>query len=130
AIAIAGRCEEDQYLGLDVQLIEVRSPDFEEVAFSPHERRLLDSLGDTATAEWLTRFWCAKEAVGKALGRGLIHGPHSVIVQAVEGTGAIVKVTVSGKLAGEFPLLAGRSLAVYTMRHGNFIIASTLCERA
>jgi phosphopantetheine--protein transferase-like protein len=130
AIAIAGRCAAQQHLGVDVQQIEERSPDFEEVAFSPHERRLLDSLGNAGRQEWLTRFWCAKEAVGKALGRGLIHGPHSVIVQAVEGAGEIVEVTLSGRLAEEFPQLAGLSLAVYTMRHGDFMIASTLCERA
>jgi phosphopantetheine--protein transferase-like protein len=130
AIAIAGRCTENQHLGVDVQQIEARSPDFEEVAFTPHERRLLDSLGNTARQEWLTKFWCAKEAVGKALGRGLMHGPHSVIVQAVEAAGEIVQVTLGDRLAEEFPQLAGRLLAVYTMRHRDFMIASTLCERA
>ena len=45
------------------------------------EGRSVD-MEDAARQEWLTRFWCAKEAVGKAVGRGLIHGPQSVIVRA------------------------------------------------
>jgi phosphopantetheinyl transferase len=130
AIAIAGRCDVHQYLGVDVQEIEARSPDFEEIAFTPHERHLLDRLETTDRNEWLTRFWCAKEAVGKALGRGLIHGPHSVVVQGIEGAGEILQVTLGPRLAEEFPQLAELLLAVYTMRHGDFMIASTLCERA
>jgi phosphopantetheinyl transferase len=130
AIAIAGRCAADEYLGVDVERIEPRSPDFEEVAFTPQERSLLDSIGDAARHEWVTRFWCAKEAVGKAIGRGLLHGPRSVLVRAVEAADGVVKVTIGDRFAGEFPELAGMFLTVYTIRHRDFIIASTLCERA
>jgi phosphopantetheinyl transferase len=100
------------------------------VAFTPHERNLLDSIGNVAREEWVTRFWCAKEAVGKAIGRGLLHGPQSVLVQAVEAADEVVKVTIGDRFAGEFSELAGVFLTVYTMRHRDYIIASTLCERA
>jgi acyl transferase domain-containing protein/phosphopantetheinyl transferase len=130
AIAIAGRCAAHEYLGVDVEQIEPRSPDFEEVAFTPQERGLLDSMGNAARQEWLTRFWCAKEAVGKAIGRGLLHGPQSVLVEAVEAADEVIKVTIGDRFAGEFPGLAGMFLTVYTIRHRDFIIASTLCERA
>jgi acyl transferase domain-containing protein/phosphopantetheinyl transferase len=130
AIAIAGRCAAHEYLGVDVEQIEPRSPDFEEVAFTAYERSLLDGIGDGDRQEWVTRFWCAKEAVGKAIGRGLLHGPQSVLVQAAEGADGVVKVTIGDRFAGEFPALAGVLLTVYTMRHRDYIIASTLCERA
>jgi phosphopantetheinyl transferase len=130
AIAIAGRCAAHERLGVDVQQIEPRSPDFEEVAFTPQERSLLDSLATPARQEWLTRFWCGKEAVGKALGRGLIHGPRSVIVRALDAAGGVLTVALGDRFAGEFPELAGVALTVYTTRHRNFVIASTLCERA
>jgi phosphopantetheinyl transferase len=130
AIAIAGRCDSHQHLGVDVQQIEPRSVDFEEVAFTSEERGLLAGLDDDARQEWLTRFWCAKEAVGKAVGRGLIHGPRSVIVRAMDVAGEVVKVALGDRFADEFPDMAGVIMTVYTIRHGDFIIASTLCERA
>ena len=130
AIAIAGQCAAHQRLGIDVQKIEPRSPDFEEGVFSPQERSLLDSRGKPARHEWQTRCWCAKQAVGKGLGRGLPHGPQSVIVTALEEASGIVKVALGDRFAGEFPELAGVSRAVYTTCHGDLVIASTLCERA
>ena len=130
AIAIAGRCAAHQRLGIDVQKIEPRSPDFEGVAFTPQERSLLDSIGNPARQEWLTRFWCAKEAVGKALGRGLAHGPQSVVVEALADASGEIKVALGERFAGEFPELAGVSMAVYTARHRDFVIASTLCGKA
>jgi phosphopantetheinyl transferase len=130
AIAIAGRCAGDQRLGVDVQPIESRPPEFEAVAFTPQERSLLDRTGASSRLEWLTRFWCAKEAIGKALGCGLRHGPQSVIVTAFHSDGGVVEVVLGDELAGEFPALAGIALAVYTIRHREFVIASTLCEGA
>jgi phosphopantetheinyl transferase len=129
AIGIAGRCAAHQRLGVDVQRMEPRSQDFEAIAFAPQERSLLDSIENSARQEWLTRFWCAKEALGKALGRGLIHGPQSVVVQAWDEASGVVQVALGEGLAGEFPELAGVFIAVYTTCRGDFIIASTLCER-
>ena len=45
AIAISGRCDAYQRLGVDVQQIKPKGPDFEGVAFTAQERRLLDGLG-------------------------------------------------------------------------------------
>ena len=90
----------------------------------------MDSIEASARLEWLTRFWCAKEAIGKALGCGLRHGPQSVMVKAFETEGEVVTVVLGDKLVSEFRALAGLSMAVYTIRHQDFIIASTLCEGA
>ena len=130
AIAIASRCASHQRLGLDLQQIESRGLEFEVGAVTPQERSLLESIEVSARLEWLTRFWCAKEAIGKALGCGLRHGPQSVIVKAFETDGEVVKAVLGDKLASEFPALADISMAVYTIRHRDFIIASTLCEGA
>ena len=107
AIAIASRCASHQRLGVDLQQIESRTPEFEGVAFTPQERSLLDSIEASARLEWLTRFWCAKEAIGKALGCGLRHGPQSVIIKAFEADGEVVKAVLGDKFASEFPALAG-----------------------
>jgi acyl transferase domain-containing protein/phosphopantetheinyl transferase len=130
AIAIAGQCAKHQRLGVDLRQIESPSPAFEGDAFTPQERSLLESIGESAHLEWLTRFWCAKQAIGKALGCGLRYGPQSVIVKALETNAEVVKVVLGDKFASEFPALAGTFIAVYTIRHRDFIIASTLCEGA
>ena len=130
AIAIASRCASHQCLGVDLQQIESRTPEFEAATFTPQERSLLESIEPSARLEWLTRFCCAKGAIGKALGRGLRHGPQSVIIEAFKTDGEVIKAVLGDQLVSEFPALAGISIAVYTIRHRNFIIASTLCEGA
>jgi phosphopantetheinyl transferase len=130
AIAIAGRCASHQRLGLNLQPIESRRPEFEVGAFPPPEQRLLESIAPSARLEWLTRFWCAKHAIEKALGCGLQSGPPSVIITALDMDSEVVTAILGDKLAGEFPALADISMSVYTIRHGDFIIASTLCEGA
>jgi acyl transferase domain-containing protein/phosphopantetheinyl transferase len=130
AVAIAGRCTSHQHLGIDVQQIESRPPEFEGIAFTPEERRVLGRIDASARLEWLARFWSAKEAVGKALGCGSPHGPQSVVVKAVDIDEEVIKVSLGDKLASEFPALAGVAMAVYTIRHRDLIIASTLCEGA
>jgi phosphopantetheine--protein transferase-like protein len=129
AVAICGRCEAHQRLGVAVQQIEAKGPDFEGEAFTSHERRLLDSIGNPARQEWLTRFWSAKEAVGKALGRGLRHGPQSVIITGLDAANGVVEILLGDRFAVEFPDLAGLPTAVYTTRHRDLVIASTVCER-
>jgi phosphopantetheinyl transferase len=130
AIAIAGRATSQQHLGVDLQPIESRTPEFEGGSFTPQERHLLGSIEASARLEWLTRFWCAKNAIGKALGGGLPYGPLSVTITAFDRDGEVVKVVLGDKLAHDFPALADIAMTVYTIRHRDFIIASTLCERA
>jgi acyl transferase domain-containing protein/phosphopantetheinyl transferase (holo-ACP synthase) len=129
AIAICGRCDVYQCLGVDVQRIAPKSPDVEGETFTLQERRLLDSLGTPARQEWLTRFWCAKEALAKALGRGLIHGSQSLIITGLDAAHGIVNMRLGDRFAEEFPAWAGLPTAVYTTRHRDVVIACTICER-
>jgi len=70
--------------GIDIEQIADRGPTFEATAFTDAERALLDRLGsDRAT--WVTRFWTAKEAAGKAEGTGLAGQPRRLTVEAVDG---------------------------------------------
>jgi len=57
-------------------------------AFGPDELALLPP-GDRD--EWLTRFWCAKEAVGKARGTGLAGNPKGLRIEAVEADRILVE---------------------------------------
>ncbi|HEX3540645.1 MAG TPA: 4'-phosphopantetheinyl transferase superfamily protein, partial [Acidimicrobiales bacterium] len=73
AVALVGRGA----VGIDVEAVEERSPQFAAMACTAAERALLDG-----TPVDLTRFWTAKEAVAKAVGTGLGGKPHRFEVVA------------------------------------------------
>ena len=129
AVALAGFCAEGQRIGVDIEKIRPREKGFETMSFHQEELELLSALGSKDRDEWVTRFWCAKEAVGKALGRGLIDGPRGAAVQEVDTDAETVMIRLFGKLAELFPEYASSPIKVYTTREGDMIISSTICER-
>lgn len=72
----------DKPVGIDIEQIEERSPDFMEMSFTEGELILLK---DKEQAEWPTRFWTAKEAYGKMLGVGLEGNPKKYEIERIEG---------------------------------------------
>jgi 3-oxoacyl-(acyl-carrier-protein) synthase/phosphopantetheinyl transferase/malonyl CoA-acyl carrier protein transacylase len=92
-------------VGIDIESIEERSADFMDMAFTSAEQELLKGKD---IAEWSTRFWVAKEAYGKMLGKGLQGNPKAYEVKAINGE----------KLAIE-------DCTIETMKHKNFIIGWT-----
>lgn len=78
SVAIAS----DKPVGIDIELIEERSPEFMDITFTDHEKALLANL---EPAEWSTRFWVAKEAFGKMKGTGLEGKPRQYEVEKIEG---------------------------------------------
>lgn len=129
AVAVAGIVEGDQRLGVDIEPVKAQPPGFEEQAFLPEERAILDSLPADSRDEWAMRLWCAKEAIGKSLGRGLIEGPRGVAAQRIDPETGTVWAVLRGKLAEEFPDLSGNAILAYTAREGDYAVASTLCEK-
>jgi malonyl CoA-acyl carrier protein transacylase/phosphopantetheinyl transferase len=88
AVAIA----HETAVGIDVEIIERRTPGIEMLALSTQERALLDRIvsgvgGDPlrVRSEAFTRFWAAKEAVSKAEGTGLAGRPTAFAVDEVDG---------------------------------------------
>ena len=129
AVAIAGYQNAGQKVGIDIEEIRSLERGFETTAFAPKEVELLDSVTESARQQWVIRFWSAKEAAAKALGRGLAEGPQSLAVQALDVKTGIVKIALKGKLAEEFPDLARTAVVVYTGQEEKHIFASTICER-
>ena len=113
----------------EVALIRERlRPEFEAFAFTRDEQELLASLPSSSRPEWVFRFWCAKEALAKALGRGLMDGPKSIRVQGLDRETGIVAAVGHGRLVEALPEFAGRTLVVYTVREDDWVVATTLCE--
>lgn len=128
-VAVAGGSGPDEYLGIDIERIIPHDAGFVDLAFSPHERARLEALTEEARWEWATRFWCAKEAVGKAVGQGLVDGPRGLSVEHVDWTTGRLKLKLTGALARSLPDLSDAFIVVYTVRRGELVIASTVCEK-
>ena len=78
--------------GIDIDTIAPRSPGLAAVALTPAEEALLPALDD----EWLTRAWAAKEAAGKAIGRGIAGRPRDLQIRDVDGQ----RLLVGGRWVG------------------------------
>jgi phosphopantetheinyl transferase len=128
AIAVAGDGQRIPGVGIDLQRISPRPEEFDASAFDRQELALLQASNGPARDERRMRFWCAKEAVAKALGRGLIEGPRSVAIETWSEATGIAGVSVRGALAAAFPHLAHRQIAAYTVRDGDYIIATSCGE--
>jgi len=116
-------------VGIDLESLTHRREDFEAIAFSPDERSLLAALPVDLRQEWALRMWCAKEAVGKALGRGLSAGLRAFhITRAVPASGMIEVELRDGALR-ECPQLQGKSLNVYTARESDFVFSAIIYQQ-
>jgi len=115
-------------VGIDLERITERGEGFEQIAFDPQERELLDRFG-LRRDEGIARFWCAKEAVAKALGRGLIEGPRSLAVRQIRAGGEVLELELGSRLKSLFPEFASSLLVAWTNRRDDFVVATTFAEK-
>jgi phosphopantetheinyl transferase (holo-ACP synthase) len=131
AVAIAS-ADPGARLGIDVEPIAQRSTDFQRLALGEAERACLEHLAPdpgARRAEWIARLWCAKEAVAKATGLGLVAGPASVAIVRADITTGEVAVMLGPDLGAHCPDLDGHPIRAVTARRGEYVWAWTLCER-
>jgi len=115
------------HVGVDVERVQPRGTGFEDIAFTAAERQLLKEWPG-GRAEAMARLWCAKEAVGKALGRGLPEGPRSLVAQTLGEDGRVFLV-LGPLLAEVFPDFRWDRLMARTDRDGDLVAATSFCER-
>jgi len=113
--------------GVDIEKIAPREAGFLKIAFNDRERKLLATL-DPEMAEWVARFWCAKEAAGKCLGRGLSDGPRGIEVVSANPQSGEVLCRLGPGLLSLFPDFAQRLLRVKTFTSGKMAVAATAGE--
>ena len=92
-------------VGIDMEHIEERSEGFYELVFSESEQLL---LAGHEKNEWATRFWVAKEAYGKYLGKGLQGNPKAYIIAEIRGEELRIN-----------------DIFIQTIKHKNYIIGWT-----
>jgi phosphopantetheinyl transferase len=102
ALATAGS---DLCRGIGIDIVW-RADDHDGLAeggFSSEEMALVDSWPELERIDWLPRLWCAKEAVGKALGVGLMGNPLSLLVRRVDRVRGRVDVEIDSRHAALLP---------------------------
>ncbi len=129
AVALAA-LEPSTHVGIDVERISARGAGFEALAFSDAELAWLDRAArGSDRGEWVARFWCAKEATGKATGLGLVAGPASVAVVGFDPDRKTVSVAPGRELLDAWPVPSGAPLEVVTAVRGEYAWAWTLGRR-
>ncbi|MBW2602904.1 MAG: polyketide synthase dehydratase domain-containing protein [Deltaproteobacteria bacterium] len=112
-------------IGIDIEHLGPKSEGFEKLAFSPEENKLIAAQGISGSPEWTLRAWCAKEAVAKALGRGLSGGPRDLITYELDRSMGTVSLEISGSLSREFSKLNNKYLIAYTLCEDDLIAATS-----
>jgi phosphopantetheine--protein transferase-like protein len=126
AVALAGECPDYDGVGIDVERVNESHEGLEEGGFGSGERSLLETFGASERKEWFLRLWCAKEAVAKALGRGIMGNPHNLVIQDVDVETGTVNLNIDGQLARELRNYANTSLTAYTGCDETVVFATSL----
>jgi acyl transferase domain-containing protein/4'-phosphopantetheinyl transferase EntD len=128
AVALAGDGARGRGVGIDIEPLGRVQAGFESAAFTHEELELLSSGDGRLREEQALRLWCAKEAVAKALGRGMLDGPRCLAAKQLDARTGVVEVSLSGELARRFPESAATRLTAHTAREGNLVVACSLIK--
>lgn len=121
-VCIAAAAAPNASLGIDIERRDrTISEEFASSAFSQHEQAIAAESGDGATA--LFRFWCAKEALSKALGSGLRYGPSDLCARTLDQNTGKVEMEATKLWLSPFPQLRDRKIDVQTCLLDDIILA-------
>jgi phosphopantetheine--protein transferase-like protein len=126
AAIVSTNSKEQQGIGIDIEKIDRNHEGIEEAGFTATERYLLDSFSTKEREKWALRFSCAKEAVAKALGRGMMGSPFNLAIQNVTVETGEVSLNITGQLAKEFPSYANMSLTAFTGCDETIVFATSV----
>lgn len=98
-------------IGVDVESVSRDlSGEFTAGVFTPEELELAAQAVNPSQS--IIRFWCAKEAVSKALGTGIRYSPKELIVSGYQADASVLTVRLTGAWEDAFRNLKGRDLPV------------------
>jgi 4'-phosphopantetheinyl transferase len=119
--AVAATLPPGLRIGVDTEKVRTPSQDLLDGAFSQEELAYFPpALGEEQQAEWIFRLWCAKEAVGKALGSGVPLDPRELAVVGADG--GTVRLRFRSGASGE--------LTALTFRRGDYVFAVAIASEA
>src|SRR5439155_772069 len=74
---------------VDIERIAAGEAGFVQTLTTVHERNMIQNFPAAERHVWITRLWCAKEAVGKLLGTGIDGAPQALEAIQMENGGQI-----------------------------------------
>ncbi len=110
---VLGAATTQGHIGLDVEsTARDLTEEFLRGVFTLEEQELATKSGDGPTA--VLRFWCAKEAISKALGTGIRFPPTDLRIRASDPATGLLRMELLGAWAERFPNLRGQRVPVKT----------------
>ena len=98
-------------VGVDVESVSRNlSEEFTNGVFSPEELALATQATNVSQA--IIRFWCAKEAVSKALGTGIRYPPKQMVITGYLADSGSITVRLTGAWSDVFKNFTGRDIPV------------------
>jgi phosphopantetheinyl transferase (holo-ACP synthase)/malonyl CoA-acyl carrier protein transacylase len=108
---VIGLAAANARIGVDVESVSRDlSQEFTDGVFMPDELELAAGAANASLA--IIRFWCAKEAVSKALGTGIRYSPKEMTVSGYEPDTGKLTMRLNGAWGEAFRSLKGRDLPV------------------
>jgi phosphopantetheinyl transferase len=134
AVAVAADPDRFAGVGIDLEPLGPMDAGVKADAFTAAEQaRIADAAraAEEPLDSWYLSAWGAKEALGKALGRGLIGGPRGVEVVAIDPAAGRLALAMRGTLAEAFPEHAARPpVDAYRRLHDGHVITLCLLAKA
>ncbi len=122
---IIGAATTQGRLGIDVESTgRDLTEEFLRGVFTLEEQELATKSGDGPTA--VLRFWCAKEAISKALGTGIRFAPTDLRIRASDPATGMLQMELLGAWAENFPQFRGQRIPIKTSTRFNHAIAACL----
>ena len=119
---ILGAATTQGRIGLDVEATtRDLTEDFLRGAFTIEEQELATRSGDGPLA--ILRFWCAKEAISKALGTGIRFAATDLRIRAADPSTGMLAMELLGAWAEHFPHLRGKRIPIKTTILYDHVIA-------
>ena len=98
-------------VGVDVESVSRDlSEEFAAGVFTPEEQELAAQAANASQA--IIKFWCAKEAVSKALGTGIRYSPKEMVVTGFQADTGALTVRLEGAWVEAFKNFKGRDITV------------------
>lgn len=113
------------HIGLDVEILgRVLSDEFTQGVFSHDELELAANTGESPVS--ILFFWCAKEAISKALGTGIRYSPRDLNIVSYHPVEGYLEVELVGQWLGPFKQFKGRRNVVKVSVYEGHAFASCL----
>lgn len=112
-------------IGIDIEMLgRALSDDFTRGVFTHEELELAAHTGEAPTA--VLRFWCAKEAISKALGTGIRYSPQDLRITAVDAMTGQLQIELLGQWLEFFKQFKGRKNPIHTALFEGHAVATCL----